>query len=268
MYLQASMIIVLLVGVIAIVLLKQKEHFIENECGFFYQHTLDEDALAYVKYLVSVSLKDMNKKGYELEPLNLEKMTIRKSDNEGFVDYKIYYFINNWKQFSNRKLLFDLSVNEDNGILIINKIMDGESLKPVLPRQRENERGSTLYKPKETYIPDAGFESSSLEYHKSIDEGVRVPLGKRILTLPVPGEDSACEPYPIRQIIPKWDSYGISDVNNKGQICNGGIFRGAREEDKKVVGSNNPTLFYRKDKTFEKLFSLTEGVASKPIGIA
>lgn len=262
------MIIVLLVGVIAIVLLKQKEHFIENECGFFYQHTLDEDVLAYVKYLVSVSLKDMNKKGYDLEPLNLEKMTIRKSENEGFIDYKIYYFINNWKHFSNRKFLFDLSVHEDNGILIINKIMDGESLKPVLPRQRESERGSTLYKPKETYIPDAGYDSSSLEYHKTIDEGIRAPLGKRVLTLPVPGEDSAREPYPIRHIIPKWDSYGISDVNNKGQQLNGGIFRGVREEDKKVVGSNNPTLFFRKDETYTNLFSLTEGVASRPIGIA
>ena len=268
MYLQASMIIVLLVGVIAIVLLKQKEHFIENECGFFYQHTLDEDALAYVKYLVSVAIKDMNKKGFDLEPINLEKMTVRKSENEGFIDYKIYYFMNSWNKFSHQKLLFDLSVHENNGILIINKIMDGESLKPVLPRQRESERGSILYKTKETYIPDAGYDSSSLEFHKTVDSGVRVPIGKRKLTLPVPGEDSAREPYPIRQIIPKWDSYGISDIKNKGLPRNGGIFRGVREEDKKVVGTNNPTLFFRKDKTYKDLFSLTEGVVSRPIGIA
>mgnify|MGYP004134101073 FL=1 len=268
MYLQASMIIILLVGILAIVLLKQKEHFIENECGFFYEHTLDEDAKTYVKYLVTVALKDINKKGHELYPLNLERMTIRESKNKGFLDYKIYYFVNSWTHFSNRKLLFDLSVHEDDGILIINRIMDGESLKPVLPRQKDNERGSELYKPKQTFLPKASNNSSVLEFNLTKDTGLRVPLGKRLLTLPVPGEEKACEPFPVRQIVPVWDSYGISDVKNKGQICNGGIFRGAREEDKKVVGTNNPTLFFRKDETYDKLFSLTEDAASRPIGIA
>lgn len=268
MYLQASMIIVLLVGILALFLLKKKEHFIENECGFFYEHTLDEDTKTYVKYLVTVALKDVNKKGHEIIPLNLEKMTVRESSNKGFLDYKIYYFVNSWTHFSNRKLLFDLSVHEDDGILIINKIMDGESLKPILPRQRESERGSTLYKPKQTFIPSASSTSSTLEFNATKDTGIRVPIGKRQLTLPVPGEENVCEPFPIRQIVPVWDTYGISDTKNKGQICNGGIFRGAREEDKKIVGSNNPTLFFRKDQTYSKLFSLTEGVASKPIGVA
>ena len=122
-----------------------------------------------------------------------------------------------------------------------------ESLKPVLPRHKESERGSTLYKPKQTFEPQSRFESSNLGYNKTRDEGVRVPIGKRQLTLPVPGEEKACEPFPIRQIIPVWDSYGVSDVKNKGQECNGGIFHGAREEDKKVVGSNNPTLFFGKE---------------------
>lgn len=268
MYLQASMIIILLVGILAIVLLKQKEHFIENECGFFYEHTLDEDAKTYVKYLVTVALKDINKKGHDLYPLNLEKMTIRESKNKGFLDYKIYYFVNSWTQFSNRKLLFDLSVHEDDGILIINKIMNGESLKPVLPRQKDNERGSELFKPKQTFLPKASDNTSTLKFNFTKDTGLRVPLGKRLLTLPVPGEENACEPFPVRKIIPIWDSYGISDVMNKGQSSNGGIFRGVREEDKKVVGSNNPTLFFGKDETHSNLFSLSEGVASKPIGVA
>ena len=262
------MIIVLLVGVIAIFLLKKKEHFIENECWFFYQHTLDEDTLTYIKYLVTVALKDINKTGHTLEPLNLEKMTVRKSTNEGFLDYKIYYFVNSWAHFSNRKLLFDLSVHEDNGILIINKILEGESLKPVLPRYRESERGSTLYKPKETSVPKDGYDSSTLEYTSTYDSGIRVPIGNRQLTLPVVGEETSPEPYPIRHNIPKWDSYGISEVDNKGQEENGGIFYGVREEDKKVVGTNNPTLFYRTDKTYANLFSLTEDVASIPIGVA
>ena len=262
------MLIVLLVGIIAVFLLKKKEHFIENECGFFYQHTVDEDTKIYVKYLVTVALKNVNKQGHNLEPVNLEKMTVRKSKNDGFLDYKIYYFVSSWKHHANRKLLLDLSVHEDDGILIINKIMDGESLKPVLPRQRDNERESTLYKPKETSLPKAGFKSSSLEFTKTNDTGLRVAPGKRQLTLPVVGEDTAPEPFPIRQIIPKWDSYGISEVDNKGEECNGGIFRGARNEDKKVVGTNNPTLFYRKDETYPGLFSLSEGVASRPIGVA
>ena len=196
-------------------------------------------------------------------------MTVRKSKNDGFLDYKIYYFVNSWTHFVNRKLMFDLSVHEESGVLIINQILDGESLKPVLPRQRTSERGSILFKPKQTYDPKPGHNTSTLEFNEfSVKESQEVPIGKRKLTLPVVGDDTACEPFPVRQIIPKWDSYGISEVKNKGKECNGGIFRGAREEDKKVVGNNNPTLFFKTDKTYNKMFSLSEGVASKPIGVA
>ena len=269
MFIQFSLLVVLVIALTSVVLLKKREHFDLDVCGFHYEHTLDETAKDYAKYLVTVALKDMNKKGFQFFPVNMDRISIRQSENEGFIDYKIYYFVNSWTHFSNRKLLFDLSVNEIDGVLIINRIVDGESLSPVLPRQRESERGSILFKPKETRVPVNGAESTSLSFDASnIKETEPLPVLMRNKDMPVPGSENVPEQFPVRKIISKWDSYGISQVDNKKETCAGGIYRGVRQEDKKITGFSNPTLFYRKDQTFDWLFSLTEDAASRPIGVA
>ena len=252
------------------VMLKKRENFELNECGFHYEHTLDEDAKTYLKYLVTIALRDMNKKGFQLFPVDMDRVSIRKGSNDGFLDYKIYYFVNGWTKFanSNRKLLFDLSVHETNGILIINNIVDGESLHPVLPRQRESERGSTLYKPKQTYIPQPGSETSSISFSDSnIKETKPLPVLMRNVDTQPLGSLEVPEQFPVRKIISRWDSYGISEVDNKNVKTSDGIYRGVRQEDKKISGVNNPTLFYRKDENLNWLFSLTEDAVSRPIGV-
>jgi hypothetical protein len=268
MYFKGSILILVLFLCIVIVMLIKKEKFKATTCGFYYKHTLDEDSRIYIKYLVSLALKDMNTKGFQYVPHELEKVIIRNSENNGFIDYKIYYFVNSLTHYSNRKLLFNLSVHEQNSILIINSITDGESLYPILPRHKHSERGSLLYKPKETYVPASKESETELDFDKSnVKETDPVSLFDRHKGLELDESLLIGNQFPIRKIIPKWDTYGISIVDNRKEQCNGGISRVVRDEDMKPITSNNPTLFYRKDDTFNKLFSLTEDAASRPIGV-
>ena len=97
---------------------------------------------------------------------------------------------------------------------------------------------------------------------------------KRNKALDVPERDFVNEDqyYPMRMKLPKWNTLGLHSIDEgitKETSCmKSGIFHGVKKKDKHVYPTFNPTLFFGNNETFDWLFSLTEDVASRPVGIA
>ena len=72
----------------------------------------------------------------------VEKMPLK----DGGERYLIKCFIYTTNDYTNRKFVFDLKVNKEDGFIDINRIYFGNSQNPVLERVPISERGSLLYR--------------------------------------------------------------------------------------------------------------------------
>lgn len=279
MYLKVVVLLIVVVLLTYVLLHKKRETFLHeaDECGFFYEHTLSTDANIYLKFLVTKVLEKLNKEQDKcFEAVNLDRVAIRKDkSNPNKLHYKIHYFISEWNGNANRKLVFTLAVDEVKGSLDVFSVKDGASLDPVLPRQKEPERQSILYKPKSTIPVVGNTDETQLENSRIyFEEQCKEEMIKRNKALDVPERDFVNEDqyYPMRMKLPKWNTLGLHSIDEgitKETSCmKSGIFHGVKKEDKHVYPTYNPTLFFGNNENFDWLFSLTEDAASRPVGIA
>ena len=281
------MYIVILAVILIIIFLSYKlvfkEHFtnikeIDIEDGvIYYDHTIEPEEKDLVKYLVTLIVEDINNKnksGKKLEVGKLERLIKKKiSDNE--TEYSVRYFIYNDKDSTNKKYLFDITLNTDTNELKVNAIKGGPSAHPVIERQNLSERGATLFKPKEQIEPnpndntniDLGFnilskEEQSTDTHyvdnpKDMNKNINLDKANEI-------QNSGHRQFPSRQAYFEWDTFGISTVEPP-KTCMDGILHGNCQLN--IVASYNPTLFTGTDEEYEWLFDLASDSASRPVGI-
>ena len=278
MYLKVLILLLILITAVFFVLSKKEEKFdIERDCGLFYEHTLPTDAKTYLKFIVTKALEGLNKNQEKcFSATNLDRVAM-KQEEDGTMHYNIHYFVSEWDGNVNRKLIFDIVVDEVTGIMTVNDINDGASLDPLLPRQKEPERQSILFKPESKIIVKGAVSDSNLEHSDFPEEynsGEKKDLLERNKTLPTPDRKDVNEDsiYPMRMKLPKWDTVGIPETDEGSTLpskcMKGGIFHGVNKKDKIIAPTYNPTLFFGHDTNHDWLFSLSEDAASRPVGIA
>ena len=277
MYIVTVIIILILIFLFYTLVLKEKFENIKIEDGVItYDHTIEAEERDLVKYLVSLIIENINKQRKptgKLEIGNLDRL-IKTKISENETNYSVRYFIYNKNNYTNRKYLFDLTLNTETNALKVNAIKGGSSLKPVIERHHLSERGATLFKPKEEIPPNATHPKINLEFinllkeERSTDNNyVDNPedMNKNIeLDKAIEIENTGYEPFPSRQVTFEWDTFGISHIEPP-KTCIDGIFHG--NNPPKIVASYNPTLFTGNDEEYEWLFDLTSDSASRPVGI-
>ena len=278
MYLKVGILLIVVAVLSFILMRKPLENFSHHgdECGFFYEHTLSNDANIYLKYLVTKILERVNKEhGTCFQATRMDRVAIRANKtNKNELHYKLHYFVSEWEGTTNRKLIFELVVNEKENTLVVVSINNGASLDPLLPRQKEPERQSILYKPPST-LEVTGVKETSLEhasYKNKTNEKEELLNRNRFIDIPSKKDIDPSTIYPMRMKLPSWNLMSIHAIDEGNvpdtKCMKSGIFHGVKKDAKPVFPTLNPTLFGGNNATFDWLFSLTEDSASRPIGIA
>lgn len=231
--------------------------------------TIKEDELDFVKYLLTSIIEKINK-DYKL------KMALGTFDRIEFIPlkdnemhYKVKYYIYSRSNYINRKIDFDFVYNKKDNIIKINSIKGSEALENLLERSPISERTSTLYKPKYNEEPKHNLDRTNLEYTNiniKEDSVKELPLKRNKTILPNKIKelvDGNYTPYSSRKVDVVWNSYGISNIEKKGD--REGIYHG--RVTPKVFPTFHPSQFVRQDKGNTWLFDLGADSSSRPVGV-
>jgi len=176
---------------------------------------------------------------------------VEKTINEDSINYKINIFIYNAKKYTTKKIMFDISYNNNN--IIINNISDGIS-RDILVEERNAyaSRGSVLFKPR-VNIDNVEPNSTLKNNHSNINYNstVKPQDDKNKWILPI---DAPVIELPKNKPL-LWDSFGISNDNSK------------KCQDKsliqpKFIVSN----FTQRNDVYDWLFDPAQDSSSRPIG--
>lgn len=224
----------------------------------------------YAKYLVDIVLENVNKNYSRKFVLgNLEGVEVipLKNNTER---YLIKCFIYTTTEYTNKKFVFDLSVDKEGGFIDINRIYLGFSQKPVLERVPLSERGSLLYKPESNLnniiaYMDTALENSDFVENPEIKNYATNPK-ERVSDYTLPETNLIENVFPCRIVHHKWDTVSLMKVEcpDKEKKCIG-PYSGTRAPFK--VPQYNPTLFEGKSSLYHNLFDKAKDSASRPVGI-
>ena len=277
MYLILITILVILTGIFIIF---NKELFTNNnnkdksEPELQTMHTLTNDEVEFVKFLVQNILEKLNQKyARNLSLGSLEEVEKSKPQSVENTNYKVTLFINNNKKFNTQKYVFKF-VLSDSGTILVTDIKIAGSLNYVMEKVPISERNSTLYKPESNLPPQASDSETNLLYktvnkeitkdtnNKAID-----PLERNKTILPKEAEylkNINYRPFPARKIDFIWDKKACSPIECPNKDTKG-EFHGRVQG--KIYPNYNPTIFLGDSVESDWLFDLGADSASRPIGV-
>jgi hypothetical protein len=277
MYLILITILVILTGIFIIF---NKELFTNNnnkdksEPELQTMHTLTNDEVEFVKFLVQNILEKLNQKyARNLSLGSLEEVEKSKSQSFENTNYKVTLFINNNKKFNTQKYVFKF-VLSDSGTILVTDIKIAGSLNYVMEKVPISERDSTLYKPESNLPPKASDSQTDLLYktvnkeitkdtnNKAID-----PLERNKTILPKEAEylkNINYRPFPARKIDFIWDKKACSPIECPNKDTKG-EFHGRVQG--KIYPNYNPTIFLGDSVESDWLFDVGADSASRPIGV-
>ena len=185
--------------------------------------------------------------------------------------------MNYFNQFIN-DLLTEVSYRTEEGIVdlkksehltILSEVLDELGLWEIKSELFQNlfeDGDQTLDPDQKEKAKQMGLVWKGQGWGKEDEEGIQYKVQKGKL-VPFERGDGGDADTPKSNIFSKDSGYQAPDLDREKDIESEETTN-VSEEDKKVVGNNNPTLFFKTDKTYNKMFSLSEGVASKPIGVS
>ena len=249
-----------------------KEKTSSKERALVTMHSITKDEKEYVKFLIQNIIENINQKySKDLSLGSIE--TVEKSKVKSGTKYNVIIFINNDKRFNTRKYIFDFILT-DKAVIVVRDIKLGDSVNYVLERSPYSERGSTLYKPKESKAPELDVSKTDLEYSnvskklslESREKAISPSLRSKTI-LPTEAEylnSINYRPFPCRKIDVVWDKQACSPIEC-GNRDTSGEYHGRVQG--KVFPNFNPTLFNGDSEKNHWLFDLGADSSSRPIGV-
>ena len=228
--------------------------------------------------IVEIILDYLNKKyNKNLVAGNIDRAEKTYSENglENRLDYKINIFIYNPQRYTNKKINFNVTL-EDNK-LIINSIRNGIS-REILEEERGgvDSRGSVIYKPKvnmDSVKPVDKQENNfvNIKFKEMSDKNESINNMKNrtswILDKDAQEfEDNNTNVFPSKVVANVWDDKGIQlTLNNKCKGVQNGTHHGVHKFRK--IPNFHVSNFTLNDDSYHWLFDQAQDSASRPIGV-
>ena len=224
--------------------------------------------------IVETILEYLNKKyNKNLVAGNIDRA--EKTYGENRLDYKINIFIYNPQRYTNKKINFNVTL-EDNK-LIINSIRNGIS-REILEEERGgvDSRGSVIYKPRinmDSVKPVDKQKNNfvNIQYKELSDKNESINNIKNrtswILDKDAQEfEDNNTCVFPSKVVANVWDDKGIQlTLNNKCSDSNMGTHHGVHKFRK--IPNFHVSNFTLNDDNYHWLFDQAQDSASRPIGV-
>lgn len=235
---------------------EKTETFIE-----FSGDAIDSVTRKEVEEIVDLILQDINKT-YNKNITRGVIDRVERTLEENGINYNINVFIYNNDRYTNKKINFDVTVNDNT--IILNNIKMGNS-RNILIEERGGIPGreSISYKPFINIYNVLKNEDNSLEYsdvnYDETEEKMTDRTSWVLDTDAVKNKDNIKDI--TKDVYHIWDCYGVEKTDNKGKILNHGT--------KKInsVPNFHPSNFTDKKDSYNWLFDPSQDSASRPVGV-
>jgi len=197
---------------------------------------------------------------------NLESVEKEKIDN--ILNYKIIMFIYDTKKYTNKKLLLNITLDENNNI-IINNINIGNS-RNILIEERDaiSGRNSKMASTTIDFNNLEGYTKYNNVSPSNIIESPNKMQNRTKTILPKEAEnliEQNVKAFPNKIVFSSWDTKGVQNIKEESGRC-GSNYANRKHNVVPDFFIHNYDSKLNKDE-YNWIFDLTQDSASRPIGI-